>query len=208
MHPPYFQKSNTFTPLTKSRTSSCILELLSLVQHIYWHSNPPPLLYVSDFHSQAQSVTLTSSRLPEPGCCLSALSHWSHSGSASRWRCAAPGTRTGPWDTCLEGRRKQNTECTLWKGENSFTWKALTVRASETTCAEGISCLTARPVTLLRFTASAQLRNVYAGASDSVRIRFNVRGTGNWRGGRFLPANTMGLAGLNPGRASTGWSWR
>lgn len=44
MHPPYFQKSNTFTPLTKSRTSSCILELLSLVQHIYWHSNPPPPL--------------------------------------------------------------------------------------------------------------------------------------------------------------------
>lgn len=115
--------------------------------HLLTLQSTPPLLYVSDFHSQAQSVSLTSSRLPEPGCCLSALSHWSHSGSASRWRCAAPGTRTGPWDTCLEGWRKQKTKCTLWKGENSFTWKALTVRASETTCAEGISCLTARPVT-------------------------------------------------------------
>lgn len=151
---------------------------------------------------------LTSSQLPEPGCCLSARSHSSHSGSASRWRCAVPGTRTGPWDTCLEGWRKQKTKCTLWKGENSLTWKALTVRASETTCAEGISCLTARPVTLLRFRAGTQLCNVYTGASDSVWTRFNVGRTGNWRGGRFLPANTMGLAGLNPGRASTGWSWR
>lgn len=63
----------------------------------------------------------TSSQLPEPGCCLSARSHWSHSGSASRWRCAAPGTQTGPWDTCLEGQRKQKTKCTLWKG-GEFTY--------------------------------------------------------------------------------------
>lgn len=57
---------------------------------------------------------------------------------------------------------------------------------------------------------SIQLGNEQNEVSYCILFQVTARETArsNWRRGHFLPANTIALAGLNPGRASTGCSWR
>lgn len=101
----------------------------------------------------------------------------------------------------------------LWK-----VLSALTVRR-DTTCTEGVLCLTTCPmiqgylktasctdqlcqyICFFQWCPKFQLllqifRDIYLTARSSCR------------GENLLPAKTMALAGLKPGRASTGCSWR
>lgn len=119
--------------MTPEESLNLFTFLFTATVYVMTHSSVVLLKVMSIlFHA----VILTSSLLPGPDCCLSALWHLSHSGSVSQWRCEGPGTQTGPLDTCLRDRKtKDGVHTSGLKQDSSFTWKALTaltVLSSET----------------------------------------------------------------------------
>lgn len=103
------------------------------------------------------------------------------------------------------GTEKQKTECTPSANRTLFIYAESTdctycTSWWNTTCTGGVLCSTTCPIIL------EYLRLVFCCVTVHNSDRVTAGSDCRWE--HFLPAKTMALAGLNPGRASTGCSWR
>lgn len=101
------------------------------------------------------------------------------------------------------GTEKQSEECTSGLRQDSLFRKHLLYSLVKQHALKGFYVWLR-----VQWCRAIQLGNEQNEVFYCISLQVTLTARSNWRRGRLLPANTIALAGLNPGRASTGCSWR